>query len=138
MKTTHKNKTLATLLAATLGSAGLHRFYLTGKQDIWGWLHFSTLPLSWLLGHFFFGLPLLVTAGPFILSFLIAMLEALVLGLTADEKWDLKYNAQSGQASESSWPLALILVLSLGVGAFALIATIARAFDLLYTGGSFG
>ncbi|MFZ6846053.1 NINE protein [Undibacterium sp. RuTC16W] len=138
MNTLHKNKTITTLLAATLGSAGLHRFYLRGKQDIWGWLHLATLPLSWLFGHFFFGSPLLMTASPLVLSFLIAMLEALVLGLTADEKWDQQYNTQSGQTSESSWPLALILVLSLGVGAFALIATIARAFDLLYTGGSFG
>ncbi|MDY7538585.1 NINE protein [Undibacterium sp. RTI2.1] len=138
MKTPHKNKTLSTLLAATLGSVGAHRFYLYGKKDLWGWLHFITLPLSWLLGHFYFGTPLLITAAPIVLSFLIATLEALLIGLTPDEKWDTNHNAQSGQVSDSNWPIALILVLTLGVGAFALIATIARAFDLLYTGGSFG
>ncbi|MDP9107841.1 MAG: NINE protein, partial [Pseudomonadota bacterium] len=35
----HKNKTLATLLAALTGVAGLHRFYLRGMHDRWGWLH---------------------------------------------------------------------------------------------------
>ena len=37
-----------------------------------------------------------------------------------------------------SWPLALILVLTMAIGAGALIATLARGFDLLYTGGAYG
>ena len=40
--------------------------------------------------------------------------------------------------SESRWPLAVIIVATVMVGAGMLIATIARLFDLLYTGGAYG
>ncbi len=46
MASTHKNKTFATLLAALLGGAGMHRFYLYGQRDIWAWVHAASLPLS--------------------------------------------------------------------------------------------
>lgn len=134
----HKNKALTTFFASTLGSIGLHRFYLRGRNDQWAWLHLASLPISLLLTKLLFNLPLLVTMSPLILSFLISLIETLVLGLTSDEKWDAKYNPESGQTSDSSWPLALNLVLTLGVGAIALIAVIARGFDLLYTGGAYG
>lgn len=137
-KTPHKNKTLATLLAAVFGAIGLHRFYLGGKKDKWGWLHFMTLPLSMTIHYFYFGKPEIVQYGFLLLSFLIAILEALVIGLTPDEKWDARHNGKSGKTSESNWPLAVLLVLTLGVGAFSLIAAIARTFDLLYTGGAYG
>ena len=35
----HRSKTLATWLAFLTGSLGLHRFYLHGLRDAWGWLH---------------------------------------------------------------------------------------------------
>lgn len=116
MTTTHKNKTLATLLAALLGGVGTHRFYLYGSRDKWAWVHILLFPFS-------------VFAG---------FLEALVIGLTPDEKWDARYNAGSGKRSASGWPLIILLVLTFGGGAIALIAAIARAFDLLYTGGAYG
>ena len=75
---------------------------------------------------------------PLFLSMLAGYLEALVLGLMPDEKWDATYNAGSGKQSDSRWPLALVLVATLLVGAFGLIACIARLFDLLYTGGIYG
>ena len=34
----YKSKTLATWIALFGGSLGLHRFYLYGPRDIWGWL----------------------------------------------------------------------------------------------------
>ncbi|MES2073571.1 MAG: NINE protein [Pseudomonadota bacterium] len=138
MNPTHKNKTLATFLAAVLGSIGLHRFYLSGWKDKWAWLHFVTLPISLILGNLYFGLPSLLTYSLLVLSLLISVIEALVLGLTPDEKWDAIHNPASGKSSESSWPLALILVLTLGIGAGILIAVLARTFDLLYTGGAYG
>jgi hypothetical protein len=75
---------------------------------------------------------------PLIISILVGFLEALVLGLMSDEKWDASFNPASGQQSDSRWPLAVVLVAALMVGAFGLIATIARLFDLLYTGGIYG
>ncbi|MBI3283894.1 MAG: TM2 domain-containing protein [Burkholderiales bacterium] len=138
MTVTHKNKTLATFLAALLGSLGAHRFYLSGWKDKWGWLHLATLPISLLLGNLFFGWPALLTYSLLVLSALIAVLEALVLGLMPDDKWDARYNPCSDRVSQSSWPLALLLVLTVALGATALIAVLARSFDLLYTGGAYG
>ncbi|MBR7792876.1 NINE protein [Undibacterium sp. FT147W] len=138
MTATHKNKTFATLLAALAGSVGAHRFYLFGKSDYWGWAHLISLPISLLISHLYFGSQPLLTYSPILLSFLIALLEALVIGLTPDEKWDARHNPQSPKKSSSSWPLALILVMTAGIGAITLIGVIARAFDLLYTGGAYG
>ena len=116
MNWTHKNKTLATLLAALLGGLGAHRFYLYGKKDAWAWLHPLLLPLA-------------IYAG---------FIEALMIGLTPDDKWDATHNPHSGMQSESGWPLIVLLVLTTGFGATAVIATLARTFDLLYTGGAYG
>jgi TM2 domain-containing membrane protein YozV len=135
MTAKHKNKTIATLLAATLGSLGAHRFYLFGKRDQFGWVHLLSLPISLLLSNLLFHLPLLITMSPWAISLLISMFTALVLGLKSDEKWDAQYNSQSNQKSDSTWPLALILVLTMAFGAFVLIFVLARGFALLYTGG---
>lgn len=138
MPTSHKNKTLATLLAAIAGGVGLHRFYLFGKKDFGGWAHLATAPLTALLIAAWPDAPMLFTGLPFVVSVLAGFLEALVIGLTPDDKWDARHNATSTHKSGSGWPLALALVLTLGVGAVALIATIARTFDLLFTGGAYG
>jgi TM2 domain-containing membrane protein YozV len=116
MTTAHKNKTLATFLASIFGGLGFHRFYLYGKKDFWAWVHVALFPLS----------------------IFPAFIEALVIGLTADEKWDEAHNKNSGRKSDSSWPLAVLLVLTFGGGAIAVIAAIARTFDLLFTGGAYG
>lgn len=134
----HKNKTLATFLATVTGGFGLHRFYLRGKKDGWGWLHFATVPLSVLAVTMGGDRQSMFLALPFIVSVLSAFIEALVIGLTPDDKWDAHYNASSGRQSDSRWPLALLLVLTTGIGAVAMIATMARIFDLLYTGGAYG
>lgn len=138
MSNRHKNKTFATFLAAFLGGFGLHRFYLRGRRDFAGWIHFATVPMSalWVLTRP--EQPVLFLAAPFILSALVAVIEALVIGLESDEKWDEKYNRNSGRKSESGWPLAVLLVLTFGAGAVGTIAVIARSFDLLFTGGAFG
>jgi TM2 domain-containing membrane protein YozV len=133
-----KNKTLATLLAAALGALGAHRFYLHGLKDKWGWLHVSSLLISGITARLWFGEPLLFTASPLIVSFLAALIQALVLGLTPDDRWDQSYNPGAAQTSHSGWPLVLLLILITGGGAIALIAIIARTLDLLFTGGAYG
>jgi TM2 domain-containing membrane protein YozV len=138
MTVRQKNKTLTTLFAVSAGSIGAHRFYLHGWGDKWGWLHFSSLPLSLIISHLYIGTPALFSHALLVTSFLIAILEALIIGLTPDEKWDARYHPDAGRITHSNWPLALLLVLTVGIGAIALIAVIARTFDLLYTGGSYG
>ena len=137
MARSHKNKTVATLLAALLGGIGGHRFYLKGALDRIGLLHVCALPVVGILygavkpHPFYIALPLLV-------SYSAAHIEALVLGLMPDDQWDARYNRGSGQASASNWTLPLVLVLTLMAGAILLIGTIARLFDILYTGGAYG
>lgn len=134
----HYNKTLATLLATVFGGLGLHRLYLHGIKDRWLWLHVA----SWIVsgGLYLTQQPVLVMfcLSPAIVSILAGWLTALVLGLTPDEKWDAKFNPQSGRHSDSGWPLALLLVLTMMTGATGLIAAMARLADLAFTGGAFG
>ncbi len=63
-------------------------------------------------------------------------IETLVIGLTPDEKWDTQNG--NARASDSRWPLALLLVATMLVGTTVLIGTMSRLFDLLYTGGAYG
>ena len=135
---THKNKTLTTFLAFLLGFAGVHRFYLHGLSDRWGWLHALSLPLTAALLSANPDLPLLVNTAPLVLSMLVASLETFVLGLMADEKWDTRYNPVSGRTSDSRWPIALMMVMNLFYGATLLLTVLARAFDLMLTGGAYG
>lgn len=138
MSRPHKNKTLATFLALVLGAVGAHRFYLAAPTDRLGLAHVCSIPVAGLVygvGHapnpFWVLLPLLVSA-------IAGFIEALVIGLTPDDKWDARYNPQSGAKSRSNWMIAVLLVATMMVGATVLIATMSRLFDLLYTGGAYG
>lgn len=137
MAAPHKNKTVATLLAMLLGGLGAHRFYLKGGADRLGLLHLCALPIAGILygavkpHPFYMILPLLV-------SFIAGFIEALALGLTPDEKWDEKYNQGSGRKTRSNWILAVLLVITMLAGTIVLIGTMARLFDLLFTGGAYG
>ncbi|HWJ96454.1 MAG TPA: hypothetical protein VNT33_17120, partial [Telluria sp.] len=119
-------------------AVGAHRFYLKGATDRLGLAHVCSIPVAGLVygvGHapnpFWVLLPLLVSA-------VAGFIEALVIGLTPDEKWDAQHNAQSGAKSRSNWMIAVLLVATMMVGTTVLIATMSRLFDLLYTGGAYG
>ncbi len=138
MPTPHKNKTLATLLAFTLGGLGVHRFYLRGSVDRLGLAHLCSLPIAGLVFGLLPEVDGFFKALPVVISYIIGFIEALAIGVTQDEKWDAKFNAASGQASASRWYLALLLVVIMLVGTTVMIGTLARVFDLLYTGGAYG
>ena len=137
MAAAHKNKTVATLLALLLGGFGVHRFYLKPGADRIGLLHLCCVPVTGILygavkpHPFYIVLPLLV-------SYIVGFVEALVIGLTPDEKWDAQYNAHSGQQTHSNWVLVLLLVVTMLVATTVLIGTIARLSDVVYTGGAYG
>lgn len=137
-QTRHKNKTLAALLAFLLGGLGAQRLYLRGWRDPWLWAHLACLPAAWAVSVAMPHADGFYKLLPIILSGLAGFLEALVMGVTPDEKWDARYNAGSGRQSDSRWPVAVVLVFSMMIGAGGLIATISRLFDLLYTGGAYG
>lgn len=138
MRYRHKNKTVATFLATFLGGLGLHRVYLHGWQDKWAWLHFASLPASALIALAAPDQPWMFTGSLLVLSVLAGCIESLTIGVTPDDVWDARFNLNSGQQSMSGWPLAVLLVLTVGAGATALIAAMARIADLLLTGGAFG
>jgi len=138
MSTPHKNKTLATFLAALLGGIGAPRFYLYGARDRLGWLHAASVPLSLIAMLIWPDQKQLFTCAPLVVSVLAGMVEALVIGLIPDEKWDARYNSLSGKQSNSGWIVVFLLVFSLTTGATGVIAAMARTFDLLYTGGAYG
>jgi TM2 domain-containing membrane protein YozV len=135
MSTSHKNKTLATFLALVFGAVGVHRFYLRGSVDRLGLLHVTCLPIAGMVyglaqdaNWFYWVLPVLVSA-------VAGYIEALVLGTMPDEKFDAAFNQGSGQKSDSSWIVALLLVLTMMAGSVVLIATMSRLFALIATGG---
>lgn len=134
----HKNKTLATLLAVMLGSIGMHRLYLRGNKDRWLILHLVSVPACMFIAVAWPQLNGYYKLLPLMFSLLIAQLEGLVLGLIPDDQWDAKFNPGSSKQSASGWPLAMLLVAALAVGAAGLIFVITRLIDLSYTGGAAG
>lgn len=124
-----RSKGLATWIALLGGSLGLHRFYLHGFRDPVGWL----FPLPTSLG--LYGLHRLLTLGqddvlswlllPLLgLSISIAMLSAIVHGLTPDDRWNARFNTGALQ-DRSGWPSVLGVICALLIGGGVLMATIA-------------
>lgn len=138
MSTPHKNKAFATLLALLLGAVGAHRFYLRGSLDKLALLHLASVPITGMViglspeSDWFWKLL------PLIISGMIAFLEAMILGLMPDAKFDAAYNPASGKASASSWMLAVLLVAAMVFGATGSIFVLARAVALLSTGNADG
>lgn len=127
--TYHRSKTLATWIAVVGGTLGLHRFYLYGFRDVLGWLH----PLPTLLG--LWGLERVEVFGhddrlawlllPLLgLMVSLAMLSAIVYGLTPDEKWAVRHHPGE-PPRRTGWGPVLGVVVALMVGAAALMSTIA-------------
>jgi hypothetical protein len=124
-----KSKTLATWIALLGGCLGLHRFYLHGFGDRWGWLHPWPSLVGWI------GVQRMQALGqddrlawvliPFLgLTIAATALTAIVYGLTPDEQWNARHNG--GRAAPASgWGAVIGVVLSLVIGGSVLMATIA-------------
>ena len=132
-----KNKTLATWLAFLGGPLGLHRFYLHGLGDTWGWF----LPIPTALG--LYGIERLLQNGiddqgswvliP-LLGFTIAAcaLTAIIYGLMAPEKWNARYNPQGAlddPAGRTNWFTVFGIAAALMIGTAILMASLAYSFE---------
>jgi hypothetical protein len=132
-----KNKTLAAWLAFIGGPLGLHRFYLHGLGDLWGW----ALPIPTAIGLYGiqrvqqFGLDdKLSWALIPLLGFTIAgcALTAIVYGLSSPEKWNAWHNPTApldAPAGHTSWPTIFAVVLALLVGTTVLMSSIVFSFQ---------
>ncbi|MGH6626853.1 MAG: hypothetical protein ACRECD_09975 [Burkholderiaceae bacterium] len=132
-----KNKTWAAWLAFLGGPLGLHRFYLHGLRDLWGWL----LPLPTALGLYGiarvqrFGLDdqwswVLIPLLGF--TFAGCALTAIFYGLMTPEKWNAKFNpgaAADAPPGTTNWFTIGAVVLSLLVGTAVLMASIVFSFQ---------
>jgi TM2 domain-containing membrane protein YozV len=124
-----RHKALAALLAALAGALGLNRLYL-GQKLAWLPLAITalTLPLligvkNWYQSPAFFLLMVPVTAG---------FIQALVIALMPDEKFDARFNAGTERRNHSGWDAVLVAIFTLAGGATALMATIALLFQTIF------
>ena len=125
----YRSKTLATWVALVGGSVGLHRFYLHGLRDGWGWVFFPPT----LIG--LYGVQRMRQFGgddhlawaliPFVgLTLAIAMLTAVVYGLTPDAEWDARFNP-TDPGQHTGWVAVIGVATALFIGAGVLMATLA-------------
>lgn len=123
-----RSKTLAAWLALLGGTLGLHRFYLHGLRDAWGW---AVVPLT-LLG--LLGLDRMDELGqddklatlltPLLgVSISVAMFSAILIALTPDEKWDARFKP-AGPPSATGWGPVLAAITALLIGGGVLMGTI--------------
>ncbi len=124
-----RSKSLATWLAVIGGTLGLHRFYLYGRRDLAGWLHFlpTLFGLAGVQRMRAFGQDdrvawVLIPVLGLMIS--IAMLTAIVYGLTPDDKWAARHNP--GQPTHpTGWTPVLGVIVALLLGASVLMGTVA-------------
>jgi len=124
-----RRKPLAALLAFTLGALGAHRIYL--GQRLW-WLPLAITMAS---------LPLLVgvrnwyqTPAFFVamIPFVAGCIEALVLALMPDAKFDARFNPGSARQNRSGWDAVMVAIVTLVVGAIVLMTAIALLFQTIF------
>ncbi len=132
-----KNKTLATWLAFLGGSLGLHRFYLYGLGDLWGWVY----PVPTALG--LYGIDRVQQFGlddhwswiliPLIgVSIAASALTAIVYGLSPAERWNARFNtggASDAAPGHTSWLTIGAVIGALLIGTAVLLASLAFSFQ---------
>lgn len=126
-----RHKTVAGLLAAVLGWAGAHWWYL-GRRHGWIVLLFSLIMIgtalrseAWYFHPAFFLFLVPAVAG---------FIEAIVLCLTPDAKFDAKYNPGQARQTRTGWGPVLVAGITLAVGTAILMLGIVLLFQSLFEG----
>lgn len=126
----HRSKAVAGALALFAGPLGAHRLYLGAR----GWWVYPLLSMP--------AMAIALAADPWYRHpgfffaaaiALAAMLEAIVICLTPDVKWDATRNAGSGRRSASGWPAVLVAMASLVVGATLMMSVLAIALETVFS-----
>ncbi len=132
-----KHKTTAVWLALTLGSFGLHRFYLRGWGDWIGWLFPIPTALGW------WGIDRAITFGqddtlswvlmPLLgISISVSCLMGIVYALADRQAWNRRYNAdleELSPAGQTQWLTIGALIACLMIGTVAFMATLTFSFQ---------
>ncbi len=132
-----KSKTVATWLAFLGGAFGLHRFYLRGFGDIWGWL----LPIPTALGAH--GIQRVLDYGQddrlswflvplFGFTLAACALTAIWYGLMTPERWNQRYNPSAdphAKSGQTHWGTVVGVVFSLLVGTTVMMSSIVYSFQ---------
>jgi hypothetical protein len=124
-----RHKAFSALLAAATGALGLNRVYL--GQRLW-WLPLGitvgAVPLLLGVENWYQTPAFFITMVPVIAGFL----QALVLALMPDEKFDARFNRATDRRNSSGWDAVLVAVASLAAGAIVLAATVALLFQTYF------
>jgi hypothetical protein len=124
-----RSRAVATWLALLAGGLGVHRFYVHGGRDVWAWLHpWPTLAGAygfWRMREFGVDDATGSLLVPFLGLMLAAtMLQAIVYGLTSDERWAARHGAASA-AVQRGWLTYVGVIVALAVGTSIAVTTIA-------------
>lgn len=128
-----KQKWAAAWLALVFGGFGLHRFYLFGLRDRWGWLHVPFTVAGWVGVTRLRSLGLDDVTGWWLvplggLSVAAGMLGGIYYGLMADDKFNARFNR--GQAlAGTGWGVVLAVILCLLLGGGVTMASLAMTFQ---------
>ena len=126
---TFRRKSLAALLAFLFGAFGAHRVYL-GRPRWWLPLAVTALTLPLLIGvrNWYQTPPFFVLMVPVAAGFI----EALVLALMPDERFDARFNAGTERRNRSGWDAVLVAIATLMVGATVLVTAIVLLFQTIF------
>ncbi|MEP7280776.1 MAG: NINE protein [Rubrivivax sp.] len=129
-----RSRTLAAWLAVLGGALGAHRFYLHGLRDPLGWL-FVPPTLAGLVGAWRlqnlgqddrYAWALLPLLG---LTIAAAMLAAIVIALTSEERWALRFGQPPRRAG---WAAVIAAIVALLIGATALMSALAYGIERFF------
>jgi hypothetical protein len=121
-----RHKAFAALLAFLAGGLGVHRLYL-GQRLWWLPLSVTLLMLPLLIGvrNWFQTPAFFVAMVPIVAGFV----EALVIALTPDAKFDARFNPGAARTNQSGWDAVLVAIATLMIGTTILTTTIVLLFQ---------
>ena len=117
-----KSKTVAALLAALFGVLGVQGWYL-GRRKAWVVTLASCVLFT--LSHFY---PVWWDSPPFLLLVIPAAagyIEALVLALQPDARFDARYNRHADRRNETGWGPVLVAIFTTLLGSSVVLLGIA-------------
>ena len=126
-----RHKARAGLLAAVFGWAGAHWLYL-GRRYSWAVLAFSLLAIGTALrGNPWYFHPAFFL---FLIPAVAGFIEALVICLMSDAKFDAKYNPGHSRATKTGWGPVLIAIFTLAIGTTILMIGVTLFFQAIFEG----